>query len=425
VFAKIYQEGRPRRRRRHWRRELDGLQALHGTGVAAPRILYSGASVPEGWLVLVLQAIEPAHNLRDVWDRQWSAAERRDWLGRLVDLLARLHGAGLVQTDLHLNNFLASGDRLYALDGDGVCGYRRWLSRLASLDNLALLFAQLYPEYDRWLEELYPRYVQARGWTDAPALSWFQDRVRRVRVRRCRMFLKKTLRTCSEFLRQDTPYEIRVVDRKWTSDEFWEWLGDMAASCPEPRTLLKDGNTSTVWSAPVNGRQLVVKRYNVKSFWHGLKLSLRAGRAFSSWHNAHRLECYGILTPHPIAVVKHRAGLLRPVAYFVTELLPGPRALQWFQDQGVPWADKVEMARRIAELFRALRRQRIRHGDTKATNIVISDRGPALVDLDAMRHCRTRWGFARAWGEDMARFARNWEGHPDLAALFSEVMADL
>ena len=126
-----------------------------------------------------------------------------------------------------------------------------------------------------------------------------------------------------------------------------------------------------------------------------------------------------------MALVKHRRERLRPLAWLVTEWLPGRNALEWFKDPSVPWAEKLEMARQIADLFRVLRRERIRHGDTKATNIIVSDRGPALIDLDAMRRYRTASAFARAWGADMARFARNWEGDPELADLFARVMADL
>jgi len=249
--------------------------------------------------------------------------------------------------------------------------------------------------------------------------------VRRARERRCRSFLKKTLRTCSEFLRQDNPYGMRVVNRAQSSETLWEWLSDPDVGCPESADLLKDGNTSSVWVTRVDNRPLVVKRYNVKGFWHGLKLSLRPGRALASWRNAHRLGLYGIPTPRPVALAKHRRERLQPLAWLIAEWLPGPNALQWFKDPAVPWAEKVEMARRIADLFRALHRERLRHGDTKATNIIISVRGPALVDLDAMRRYRTRWGFARAWDADIARFARNWEENPELTALFSRVMADL
>jgi heptose I phosphotransferase len=425
VFAKVFQEPRLRRRRRHFQRELSGLQALHRAGIPAPDILYSGASLREHWPVLLLQAIEPARPLLEAWNRDWDATQRRYWLGRLVDLLARLHGAGLVQADLHLGNFLISGDQLYTLDGDAIRAPRGGVGRSAALDNLALLFAQLYPEYDTWLDELLPRYVRGRGWADVPALVRFERRVRRLRERRCRKFLEKTLRTCSEFQRQDNPYGMRVVDRQQSSEALWQWLGDPDASCPAREALLKNGNTSSVWVARVNGRPLVVKRYNVKGFWHGLKLSLRAGRAVASWRNAYRLGLYGILTPRPVALAKHRCERLRPLAWLVTEWLPGPNALEWFKDPGVPWAEKREMARQIADLFRALRRERIRHGDTKATNIIISDRGPALVDLDAMRRYRTPWAFARAWRADMMRFARNWQADPALARLFAGVMADL
>ncbi len=88
-------------------------------------------------------------------------------------------------------------------------------------------------------------------------------------------------------------------------------LADPDASFPGRERALKNGNTCTVWATDVADQRLVVKRYNVKNFWHGLKLTTRAGRAFLSWDNARKLLAHGIATPRPVAVVRIKKGLLR------------------------------------------------------------------------------------------------------------------
>ncbi|MBW1746795.1 MAG: hypothetical protein JRJ25_11240 [Deltaproteobacteria bacterium] len=77
--------------------------------------------------------------------------------------------------------------------------------------------------------------------------------------------------------------------------------------------LLKEGNSSTVALAEVNGKLLVIKRYNIKNFIHALKRYLRNTRAWTSWRNAHRLELLGIPTPKPIAFLERRWGPFRSV----------------------------------------------------------------------------------------------------------------
>jgi tRNA A-37 threonylcarbamoyl transferase component Bud32 len=199
-------------------------------------------------------------------------------------------------------------------------------------------------------------------------------------------------------------------------------LADPDATFPGRDQALKNGNTCTVWAAMAGAQPLVIKRYNVKNLWHGIKLSTRRGRAFISWENAHRLLFYGIATPCPVALLKERRGALQPVAYFIMEQVEGVAAHEWFPDPKVPWEQKQRMAERIARLFGQLKEQRISHGDMKASNILLVADEPMLIDLDAMR--QHSWGseFRKARARDMRRFMRNWEGMPELKELFSQVL---
>ena len=81
---------------------------------------------------------------------------------------------------------------------------------------------------------------------------------------------------------------------------------------------LKRGRTATLARVEVNGRQLVIKRYNIKGPVHALSRSWRPSRAWHSWLEGHRLNFLGIATPRPLALVEQRAGPLRGKARWVS-----------------------------------------------------------------------------------------------------------
>ena len=74
----------------------------------------------------------------------------------------------------------------------------------------------------------------------------------------------------------------------------------------------------------------------------------------------------------------------------------------------------------MVELFAALARHNISHGDMKATNILIDGDKAVLVDLDALKQHRFSWAFRRAFQKDIARFLRNWDDEPKIQELFKE-----
>jgi len=164
----------------------------------------------------------------------------------------------------------------------------------------------------------------------------------------------------------------------------------------------------------------VVKRYNIKGFWHALKRCSRATRAARSWRNAHRLLMLGIETPMPVALLEKRFGPFRSTSYFVNEYLEGPRAIDFFRSRG--GAHKDAVASRIVWILKRLKEERISHGDMKATNIIIHGLEPSLVDLDAMRAHSSQRRFVAAHRKDVKRFMKNWADFPEVRELFSDTI---
>jgi len=422
VFAKFYLSAK--RAKVHWQRELDGIRAFQQHGILTPELLYSGREQAHDWPVIITAQIPEAVGLNDVWQRA-ETSHKLQLLREMVTLLASHHRAGICQMDLHLGNFILSGDNIFSLDGDGVRKFPAGQEQTASLDNLALFIAQLFPEWESQVPELYALYLSERGWSQSSDSDDLLQRVRDARQRRWREYHNKLFRECTAFICHKTAQRLEVISRDLSGPELDALLAGLDASFPGKEQALKNGNTCTVWAAAAGELKLVIKRYNVKGLLHGIKLSIRPGRAMISWENAHRLLFYGIATPKPIALVKIKQGPLKPIAYFLAERVDGVDALCWFQKEAVSMDEKRDMATSIATLFAQLEAQRISHGDLKANNILIANAKPLLIDLDAMRQHGDEAAFRKAWQRDLQRFMRNWKDLPEIERLFVAALKNM
>ena len=89
----------------------------------------------------------------------------------------------------------------------------------------------------------------------------------------------------------------------------------------------------------------------------------------------------------------------------------------------IPPAEIKKTLGEIVEIFCKLRHERISHGDLKASNILLSSRGPVLIDLDAMRQHKTESKYQQAARKDINRFLRNWEDNPVLLATTRQLLS--
>ncbi|GMU45560.1 MAG: hypothetical protein AMXMBFR26_03420 [Porticoccaceae bacterium] len=382
-------------RRRDYRRECAGLDLLHGRGVPSPEVRWRHQE-SRAW-VLATEFLADAYGLANRLD----AAEAEVDVGAVLALFGALHRAGLVQRDAHLDNFLIRNGVAHAIDGAGI---RRARGARASRANLALLLAQFPPAWDARLHGLLGHYG---GLDDDAALlrDWS-----RARWRRLRDYRRKCVRSCTEF----------VVERSWRSfvarrrdrDDtgFLHLLADPArAVAAAPR--LKDGNTATVVRVSGAARDLVVKRYNVKDWRHGLRRALRRSRAWTSWQSANLLHHVGVPTPRAVGLREGRWGPFRLVTYLITEASAGVPLQDWVEARGAgelpEWLDRA-----LLETLVALAAAGLSHGDLKASNFLVEEANQRLllIDLDAMRLHRCERSAQRALARDRERFLANWDG---------------
>lgn len=385
VLAKLFIASRGSDR--HWQREKAGVDALVAGGIATPEPVASGA-LRAGGHYLLTAFLPGARDLTDM------PAGR---MHEVFALLGHLHAAGLVHHDAHFGNFLEWQGGLWVVDGDAI---RTRPARPTLVRNLALLLSQLPAGQDTAaLLDAY-RHSHPALVVDAAELA---AEVFSARRHRLQDYLRKSLRDCTLFKADRDPRRFVVMDRSEAG-----FLAPVVADPDrwlEAGTPLKRGGTATLAMIEVEGRQLVVKRYNIKSMGHALSRFWRPSRAHRSWIAGQRLRFLGIDTPRPLAMVEQRLGPLRGKAWLITEHCSGRSLLERLGSNTPPAPDVITD---VGRLFAQLAQARITHGDLKASNLICHEGGVSLVDLDGLRQHDNDASFRRAWRRDRARLLRNW-----------------
>jgi len=405
---------------RHFQRELQGVRLLEEQGMTTPLLLADGLKEGEGgWLLF--EFLEGSESLGDAWKQVESlpalADEQQAVLAEALAAIAELHGKGLWQEDLHLDNLLRHQGKLYLIDGAGICVEQagKPLSRQKVLENLGVFFAQLPKSLEPFTEELLVHYLLNNAEHALP-LEALQKQVDKVRSWRLKDFLNKVGRECTLFSVLRGPFALWAIRRE--EEAAMLPVLEQADALLDQGHLYKTGGAASVGRVEVAGRTLVVKRYNIKGFAHWLKRFWRPSRAWHSWQEGNRLAFLGIATPKPLALLEKRFLWLRSRAYLVTEYLAGPDIIERFApyiDSGAaPEAELQALDRLFAELIR----ERISHGDFKGHNLFWQEDRWALIDLDSMCQHHSLGSFAPAYARDRARFMRNW---PESSALYQVI----
>lgn len=401
---------------RYARRERQGAEAIADAGVPTPGFRWQASLQSGGGYVLAFDYLEHARNLIDEWEEADSREARIALIAGVMPVLARLHEAGVVQNDIHPENFLMNQGEIFTIDGGDVTRHSTGpLSELASLENLALFFAQFRTAYDDLLPEALARYEASRDWpADVDRLGRLVEAVIAKREKRKNDYIDKAFRECTRFSCRRSFMRFEVCERSFDSPAMRDFLKDLDGAIARGH-LLKDGHSATVARVDSPCGPLVVKRYNIKNGWHRLRRMFRRSRAWVSWANSHRLDFLGIKTVKPVALVEERFGPLRSRAFFVTEYVHAPDASTLEE----PMEDQV---RAIVDLLKSLSMAGVSHGDLKATNLLLSDEGAVILDLDSMTEHADADKRRTAQKRDLERFLKNWEFNPSLEQRFTDLL---
>jgi tRNA A-37 threonylcarbamoyl transferase component Bud32 len=405
---------------RYWNREKRGIDLLLRRGIATPALLFAG-TLADNTPALITRMVTGAKTAQQRWEHCNDDAERIHLLLALTEVIAQQHKHGLWQEDLHLGNFLLCADEVLALDGDAIRAKIEavLLPQHISRRNLALFLAQIPPIYEYLFADILKYYTTSTGQSLQKWKSLLATELPQQRRRRRHAYVAKAFRTCSEFTRQREKGQL-LIQRNDAPEELVRQLQNDPDVLIRQGAILKDGNSATVVRVKVGEEEWVVKRYNIKSPLHLLKRCLRPTRASISWRNAHRLKISGINTPQPVAMLEKHFGPLRFTGYYVCCYIEAPSVAEYFSCDGEMEMQQSPAAHALVQMFEILFQLGIHHGDCKASNFLLKEHTPWIIDLDAMGEFRWRTTFLRYYQEDRERFLRNWADNPALREWFDK-----
>jgi tRNA A-37 threonylcarbamoyl transferase component Bud32 len=413
VYAKVFVGDQAKR---YAERDALGVQFLSQARIKTPTLLLNVELLDFSGQVLIFAEVSSGINAEQAYQNSsdfYPAAQQ------LIAELALHHQFNLIQTDLYLKNFLVDGNDIYTLDGDGIRHYPK-LNKSKALANLAVLLSKFdVLEIEAWLPGLLKVYADARRWRALPDIDDVKKMINRHRISVASHYAdKKVFRQCTDVAMYKTPRYFEAIARNLGLKQLPINI-DACDAFIASGVPLKSGNTCTVSLATVEGVSVVVKRYNIKNFWHGVSRAFRQTRAAKSWANAFRLNILGISTPKPIALIEKRWWGLRGKAYFLSEYLDAPDAHDYFAKIKNKKLQTVAI-RNIVDLFYRMHLLKLSHGDMKSSNIKILGENPSLIDLDSMRQHRCDFFALKAHVQDLQRFMQNWQAQPALYNMFVE-----
>lgn len=377
---------------------------------------------------LITDDLSPTISLEDLcadWPRQRPHFAFKLALIRAVaDIARNMHHHGMAHRDFYLCHFLlgtehpadveSDAPRLNVIDLHRVLIRRHLPQRWAIKDIGGLYSSALdigltrtdYARFVRWYTGLSLRDALVGK---APFWSRVRKRASHIKWRDQRKAVDRALRGI--YRSSDTQHRLQdfgklvVLKRRYNGPELRAFLGRPDQHMQQGR-MIKDGDSTTVVQLTLDGREYVIKRYNLRNFWYGLRRLFRRSRASHCWRSAHLLELAGIDTPVPVMMLELRWGPFRRRAYYITEHRAEPLV---GADRGV--AAPETLATLLDDLLTRMLRFRIVHGDMKITNFLQGDQQLVVLDLDATRRVRGAGRFAALFDKDLRRLLANWQGN--------------
>ncbi|MBN1974455.1 MAG: hypothetical protein JW787_12525 [Sedimentisphaerales bacterium] len=390
--------------KRHLKREWKGLTALSNKKINAPQPLFFGQTQAGDWVITEEKitcsstALESFHNYQE-------NTKKLELLDMICRELAFQHKSGVLQKDLHLDNFILAEEKIYTLDPAQMQFYKYQVPKKKSISNLAMLLLYLPDDDIQSKNILCKEYFQSRGWQyGTQQEQYVQKQITLQRNRGINRGMKKCLRTSKRVIRIRNNGITAVFDRSFCSEDDFPAFIHQIDNIMTKGDILKNGNTCFVSHLTWNKNEIVIKRYNYKGFIYSLRHSLISSRARKGWLHAHRLTMLGIPTPKPLAYIELHNGLVVLHSYFITEFVEGTNLHYFLKDQSISENQHNSAQKQLEIILDKMREFHITHGDLKHSNILIAKNGPVLTDLDAMKVHKSRFFYKLRRAKDIERF---------------------
>ncbi|NNM59292.1 MAG: hypothetical protein HKM04_05705 [Legionellales bacterium] len=421
VIAKIF--FKPRKAAYYAERDRAGVNALVQAGIPTPTLYYAGQTQLKNVYVLIFEFIEDAIPLSQLWEEALEPKAQLRVLIKTIHTIAKQHDAGLLQKDMHTNNFLIKKSRFYSLDGDGVKQITRRKAGLRArkgLRNLAALAAKMSFVHEINWHQVFLVYCNFRHIRPS---KWLFSRFHRYIVKQIKEsreeVLKKTLRECSRFVKK-TSLTLRAIwareEKKVDLSQLLPVLEQRVKERPPAEEITLTKRFSCI-KLPAETQPLMVKHYIPRHFFEGFWTIFGISKAKKAWVNSHHLDLLRVPGVGSLALCEKGFFPWYGKTFLISKFVEGTPL-----DQFVSMNEKNH--EKIADIFNAiagitdrLARSQMTYGSMSASNFLVTEKGILLTNFDQVKQHYFERSFKRQSSQDVQCFFANWHDKPDIVKL--------
>ena len=379
VVAKLFFN--QRHAKTNMEKDLAGVRLLQYKQILTPNLLYQGISEDEQIYVLLFERIFDAHTLEEIWKNKKSEDSLQPLMQSMMFEFAAKHRLGILQHDLHLNNYLLTPTEIYMLDGEKI-EFSDYLSKEICINNLAEFFSQFGVEMEAYQEDLFCYYAMMRGWllkqSDIKQLSTL---VQKWNVRRWERCKKKITEESSNFSLVNQSGVSGVIDRSHGYPNFINLIHnpDDIFNHPDAEIINESGEIKEI-KLKIDNCDIVAKRYS-QNFWQSLTQCFSHSKAFKIWQIAQKLNFSGIKTAKPIAFFEKRSFGFCIKSYYFTEAVAGVSLTEFLANK----AQSNHVAKHVADLFKDLPKLGFKNDSLTLQTVMINHQEqPVITNLESI-----------------------------------------
>lgn len=186
-----------------------------------------------------------------------------------------------------------------------------------------------------------------------------------------------------DYVFEHTPFRLTIYDKSKTSKEILELIANPDLYLTSSKSLIKNNEKRTIARVNINSKSILIKRFNYKNLYDWItKCPFRSSKAYRSWYYASLLKKEEIETIQPIAIIEKRIGPFWTYSYLITEYVEGETLFSNYLNAQPNSMRKIsEKMTHILDVFYRLKWV---HRDFIGQNILVTQKGVAVIDLDEM-----------------------------------------
>ena len=367
-------------------KELNGALNLRNANIPTPKIFSFGIFSNEYYIIF--QKIDKAFTLDQFLASNESSATKQVIMKQVLALNKKMYEKNIIQEDNYFKNYLYQNGKVYLIDG-GRVKKLKFFKVIRKFLNFSLISSKINPEFLLKKATSYKYYFIEFLHKKCVDFYLYKE---------ISNFQKKTLRNSTQFEKNASLNYLILKQRNFNFN--FNSIDNFLMNAE----IIKNGNTCTVFRVD----DLIIKRYNIKSIWHFIKMQFIKSRGKNSWQISNTFQLHNLPCPKPFFYFEKRFLFFKLTSYFAMERIDGVSIVS-YQESLKNKLQIEKLKKNIFKLFNKLIHYKFIHGDFKETNILVDKKMQLImIDFDKSFFSLSQSIYNSRLKRQIIRFLSNW-----------------